>query len=177
MVYNRYDKDSTWGSRVPPYHGYEEDDIIRDVDGKILLQWWTVTDHMGNSFRIPGWVPDGRYEGRCTLCAGQRSTKWCNRCAQAVYCSQYCQEKDWREHERECRELSHEEMRSWIWENGDKPGDNTGLNYGYDEGNGDLGYSSGDCSYDRDRDGDECQFCHREATIHEAVEVGNINLS
>ena len=29
----------------------------------------------------------------------------------------------------------------------------------------------------RDRDGDECQFCHREATIQEAVEVGNINLS
>ena len=130
MVYNRYDKDSTWGSRVPPYHGYEEDGTIRDEDGNTLFRWCNVTDDRGNNFRVPRWVHDDRYDEKCTLCAGQGSTKWCNRCAQAVYCSEDCQERDWREHERECKELSQAELKSWVRENGDKPGYNGGAGFG-----------------------------------------------
>ena len=84
------------------------------------------------------------------MCKGG-STKWCNRCAEVVYCTPDCQVEDWVGHKFGCRELSRVKLKSWIWENGDKPGYNTGLDSGYGEGNGDLGYGSGDCSYDQDR--------------------------
>ncbi len=42
-------------------------------------------------------------------------------------------------------------------EHWDKPEYNSGLDPGYGDGNGDIGYGSGGCSYDRGSDSDEAE--------------------
>ena len=61
MVYNGHNEAGTMGRRVPPSHGYE-DDNVRDEDGRLLLEWWTETDDRGNNLKVPCWINDGRYE-------------------------------------------------------------------------------------------------------------------
>ena len=82
----------------------------------------SIWDEEGNEVRIPRLIRDWWYQGECKSCGLSESIHWCNRCAQTVYCSLVCQGKDWRNHEPECWELPRSRMRSWVLENGDKPG-------------------------------------------------------